>query len=88
MPDGAAAAVREPDLPQPVQHRERLVKLPFSASLDELWFGVRLPTLPYIPNVPRKFGIDYMDACTDGWDQAALDEEADADLRRSQRHVD
>ena len=33
--------------------------LSFYAILDELRFGVRLPTLPYISNVLRKFGIDY-----------------------------
>ena len=54
--------------------------LPFYAILDELRFGVRLPTLPYISNVLRKFGIDYVYACTNGGDEEALYGEADADI--------
>ena len=54
--------------------------LPFYAILDELRFGVRLPTLPYISNVLRKFGINYVYACTNGGDEEALYGEADADI--------
>ena len=54
--------------------------LPFYAILDELRFGVRLPTLPYISNVLRKFGIDYVYACTNGGDEESLYGEADADI--------